>query len=228
MDEDAQAAAERRAGQMHTVAELVFRSLPLSIQAIAVPALSKGWKQWAREQHAKERALEQAERVWFWGLHEWVTMFDVPLWAAQHQQQLSAEQQRFQLRAVAHGDVDAAYWCGGVGVDAAYHARLCESAARFGQLPALQWLRANGCGWNAHTCLHAARGGHLAVLQWARANGCDWDAYTCANAAHYGHLDVLEWARANGCPDDEVDLDGEDYMYDDDEDGDEFEGDDDE
>ena len=55
---------DQQTGLLHTVALLVFAYLPLSIQAIAVPALSKAWKRWAQEeQRAKERALEAAERV---------------------------------------------------------------------------------------------------------------------------------------------------------------------
>ena len=78
--------------------------------------------------------------------------------------------------------------------------RLCEAAARSGQLEELKLLRENGCPWDGMTCSAAARGGHLEVVQWARANSCPWDTATCANAAGGGHLEVLQWARANGCP----------------------------
>ena len=78
--------------------------------------------------------------------------------------------------------------------------RLCEAAARSGQLEELKLLRENGCPWDGMTCSAAARGGHLEVVQWARANSCPWDTATCANAAGGGHLEVLQWARANGAP----------------------------
>ena len=78
--------------------------------------------------------------------------------------------------------------------------RLCQAAARNGDLEELMSLRADGCEWDLSTCAEAALGGHLEVLRWARANGCAWDANACALAAYGGHLDVLEWARSNGCP----------------------------
>ena len=81
--------------------------------------------------------------------------------------------------------------------------RLCEAAARSGQLQELKALRENGCPWNEGTCSYAAEVGHFEVLQWARANGCPWDTQTCEFAAEHGHLEVLQWARTNGCPWDE-------------------------
>ena len=76
--------------------------------------------------------------------------------------------------------------------------RLCQAAARSGQLEKLKLLRAGGCPWDACTCWAAASGGHLEMLQWARANGCPWDEETCSSAAGGGYLEVLQWARANG------------------------------
>ena len=198
----AAAAAEEQGdakGDLDTIAQLVFPLLPLSVQALTLPALSKAWEEWAEEQRAKERALQEAEPV-----DSTLSVFNVPLWAAQARQQqgqLSDEQKRrFQLRAAAHGDV-AALDVFDVDDEHWHHARMCLTAAQFGQLEALQWLRANRCDWNTFTCGAAAESGHLAVLQWARANGCPWDADTCRMARLNGHLDVLAWARANGCPD---------------------------
>jgi hypothetical protein len=194
----AREASDRRSGLMNAVASLVFAYLPLSVQAITLPALSKAWKQWAEEQGAKERALEEAKIAAI----DWkadYAVFYVPAWAAQqHPQQLllDAHKRRFQLRALAHGDVGAAETFS----MQTWNLSLCASAARGGQLLALQWLRDRGCAWDAGTCWAAALGGHLAVLQWARANGCVWDAKTCSAAARGGHLAVLQWAVANGCP----------------------------
>ena len=177
--------------------ELVFAYLPLSIQAITVPAVGKGWKQRAEEQRAKERTLEQAERFDTDLILK--ISFYVPLWAAQQRPGLSDEQKRrFQARAVMHGDADAAAYFG-VGKNRFYDAGLCSLAARAGKLEALQRLRADGCQWDNRTCAEAAKGGHLNVLQWARAIGCDWDDRTCSLAAMSGHLAVLQWARTNGC-----------------------------
>ena len=41
---------------------------------------------------------------------------------------------------------------------------LCMSAANYGQVAALQWLRQNGCDWDKYTFSFAAGGGHLSVL----------------------------------------------------------------
>ena len=200
-------AGEARHSLLHTIVELVFVCLPLSVQAITLPALSKAWQKWAQDQRAKERALEQAkDDMWCDDdpqeddgvMH--VVMFDVPLWLAQRQHDLSdAQKRRFQLRAAAHGDVGAVDWLG-VGNSPEHQRRMCAAAVSRGDLQALQWLRANGCDWDVNTCSSAARGGHLAVLQWARANGYDGDALTGWAARSYGHPAVLEWARANGCP----------------------------
>ena len=184
-----------------TIYDLVFAHLPLSVQAITLPALNKALREWAEEQRAKERALEEAPVVKIKKLS--IAIFDVPLWAAQQRQrrepQLSDdEKRRFQLRAIAHGDVAAVGWLG-VGDDYLHHTLLCAFAALGGQLEALQWLRATGCAWDAWTCSAAAAGGNPAVLQWARTNGCDWTASTCSWAACNGHLAALQWARANGC-----------------------------
>ena len=81
--------------------------------------------------------------------------------------------------------------------------RLCEAAARSGQLEELKLLRENDTPWDRDTCWAAAKGGHLKVLQWLRTNNCPWDEETCRAAASGGHLEVLQWARANGCPWDE-------------------------
>ena len=78
--------------------------------------------------------------------------------------------------------------------------RVCETAARTGQLEELKTLRAVGWPWDRDTCSGAAKGGHLEVLQWLRANGCPWDKETCLAAARGGHLEITQWAGANGCP----------------------------
>ena len=159
---------------LNGVAAMVFTHLPLSSQAITLPALSKAWREWKVIHRIKERAMKEAkcDARQIEAIFGSFLYFYVPLWAAQQQRDLSDDQKRrFQLRAVAHGDVDAVAW-GGIGNNDPRHLkRLCASAARGGQLQALRWLRGRGCGWDGETCLMAAYGGHLAVLQWVRANG---------------------------------------------------------
>jgi hypothetical protein len=135
----AREAGDRRAGLLHAVASLVFAYMPLSVQAITLPALSKVWKQWAGESRAKERTLEEAKSdvLEIWAPGGWFRMTScVPFWAAQQQQRdlSDVQKRRFQLHAAAHGDVGAVDWLG-VGDDADHHKRLCVSAALGGQLP---------------------------------------------------------------------------------------------
>jgi len=86
--------------------------------------------------------------------------------------------------------------------------RLCQAAARNGDLEALKALRDENVPWNELTCSYAALGGHFEVLKWLHEEGCDWDMNTCAHAALKGHFEILKWARANGCPWDD-DVEGE-------------------
>jgi hypothetical protein len=85
---------------------------------------------------------------------------------------------------------------------------LCESAARRGNLEALQNLHSLRCRWDVRVCEAAAKNGHLHILQWALVNGTkqnggwiwEWNEWVCAYAAEIGHLHILEWAHENGCP----------------------------
>ena len=77
--------------------------------------------------------------------------------------------------------------------------QLSRTAAFYGSLPAMQYLRSMRCYWDEWACAYAATNGHLHILQYSRENGCPWDEKTCANAADNGHLHVIQWARDNGC-----------------------------
>jgi hypothetical protein len=78
--------------------------------------------------------------------------------------------------------------------------KLMTSAAKYGNLSALQYLRSVDCYWDERTCTVAVHNGHLTLLQWAHAHGCLWSSDTCAKAAEIERLDILQWARTNGCP----------------------------
>lgn len=77
------------------------------------------------------------------------------------------------------------------------------TAAQWGDLDILQWLRSKNCSWS-DACLAAADGGHLHVLQWLRAQEppCPWGKKVCQTAAKRGHYEVLKWLRAQepACP----------------------------
>ena len=75
---------------------------------------------------------------------------------------------------------------------------LTFSAAKYGNLAALQYLHAADCTFSDYICTAAAKNGHLNVLQWCREKGCPWDEWTCRYAAENGHLNVLQWCREMG------------------------------
>jgi len=77
--------------------------------------------------------------------------------------------------------------------------RLCEAAARGGNLEELQVLRADGCPWDANTCSGAAKGGHIEVIKWAIAEGCQYAEETHAAAASSGNLEVLQYLDGIFC-----------------------------
>ena len=41
---------------------------------------------------------------------------------------------------------------------------MCKTAAEYGKLDALKWLKAHGCPWDKHTCQYAAEHRHLSCL----------------------------------------------------------------
>ena len=112
----AREATQARDSLLDIIEALVFAFLPLSVQAITLPALSKAWKQWAQDQRAKERVLEQAECAKYITQYgsAYLAIIYVPLWLAQQQRPLSYERKRrLQLLAVVCGDVDVANSLGG-------------------------------------------------------------------------------------------------------------------
>ncbi|CAM9808212.1 unnamed protein product, partial [Sphacelaria rigidula] len=77
----------------------------------------------------------------------------------------------------------------------------CWSAAFWGNLEVLQWLRTEGCPWNESVSLTAATCGNLDVLKWCTANGCPWEARRCAKgAALHQQLHVVRWLEAKRPP----------------------------
>jgi len=81
--------------------------------------------------------------------------------------------------------------------------RICNTAAKYGDLEMLQYLQQNGCICDAMTWAYAAEGGHQNILEWAFNNnffGFPWDEMACVYAAHGDQLDVLLYLRDHGCP----------------------------
>jgi len=76
----------------------------------------------------------------------------------------------------------------------------CETAARYGHLEMLKYLRQprdswriTYCPWAAGTMHAAAETGNLDLLQWACAEGLKPKPHTVAMACHVGHDRMLAW-----------------------------------
>jgi hypothetical protein len=75
----------------------------------------------------------------------------------------------------------------------------CSAAAGTGHLDCLQYAHEQGCKFYSNTCSRAAQNGHLDCLQYAHEHGCPWDVITSWRAAESGHLDCLKFAHEHGC-----------------------------
>jgi hypothetical protein len=131
------------------------------------------------------------------------------------------------IYAAMSGSVQVLCWTREKGVP--FTKQSCEFAACYGQLPALQYLRAANCSWDNHHILeHAASSGsleltawvkqqigvvasalamyaaagrgHTAVCQYLRSERCAWNDSVCSAAAQGGHVSTLHWLREHGCP----------------------------
>ena len=103
---------------------------------------------------------------------------------------------------------------------------LCYTAAKYGHVEVLKWLRSIGCLWNEYciyvacynghldavrymaengcslgdkACRFAVLNGSLTILQFLRSCHCEWDEFVPAYAACFGHVHLIEWAMKNGC-----------------------------
>ena len=54
--------------------------------------------------------------------------------------------------------------------------------------------------WNSTVCASAAQYGQLCILQFLKEKGCPWDVLCTYNAFYHNHIDVLVWAIQNKCP----------------------------
>ena len=86
-----------------------------------------------------------------------------------------------------------------------FHLRLCQYAAQYNNIPALETLRdpntgSGVCAWSNWTCIYAAVNGHTDALSWLRdptkgGGVCPWCKFACIYAAEFGQLDALIWLR---------------------------------
>ncbi len=74
------------------------------------------------------------------------------------------------------------------------------AAATGGSLECLKYLHESNCPWDSVVCFSAAQNGHLECLKYAHENNCPWDVNTTTGAAFGGHIDCLKYAITNQCP----------------------------
>ena len=82
-------------------------------------------------------------------------------------------------------------------------AEVAEYAICYGSLECLRWACENGCGRSELDYLYAqsaASYGFLDILKYLRLNNFYWDELTMDQALHGGHLDCLKFAHENCCP----------------------------
>ena len=81
-------------------------------------------------------------------------------------------------------------WACAVYVDA------CLSAARYGHLEILKYLREEvKAPWDSRMAAFAARKGHLHILKYLFESNYNQFEYACEDAAKNGHLDCLKYLR---------------------------------
>jgi len=67
---------------------------------------------------------------------------------------------------------------------------------------ALRWLAAHDVGqsWSKDTIDAVIEQGDLPTIQWLRAEGCEWNEWSLRKAARDGHLHILQWAYSVNDP----------------------------
>jgi hypothetical protein len=70
-----------------------------------------------------------------------------------------------------------------------------------GRPAVMQWMHAtHGFPLSPMLCAKAALFGDLPTLQWLRANGCGWDKSVVEEAMEFKRYDIVAWAIRNNCP----------------------------
>ena len=106
-----------------------------------------------------------------------------------------------QMRAADKGRLDVLKWLFEKGCPMDH--KLCASRAAYtAHVHILQWMKDNGMigEWHGYHMFSAASFGHLEVVKWLRANGCPWDEMAFSSAAKHQHWDTLQYLVDNKCP----------------------------
>ncbi|GFH53333.1 hypothetical protein CTEN210_09809 [Chaetoceros tenuissimus] len=64
----------------------------------------------------------------------------------------------------------------------------------------LKWLHEHGFPWDEKTCSSAAEYGNLKALQYMRSKGCPWNSVSFVNGIRNLHFEVVEYCLRNNCP----------------------------
>jgi hypothetical protein len=82
------------------------------------------------------------------------------------------------------------------------HWMFYSKAAQRSSIDVMELLKKHKVPMNWRNCATAATYGQLDALKWLRTNRCQWDEFVVIEAARHKHKHVLEWAIENGCPHD--------------------------
>ena len=78
--------------------------------------------------------------------------------------------------------------------------RILHTAARYGRLRMMKYLRSKNCEWSTETCWQTMKYGHFNVLKYLHKNGCPWNELTCEYACKHNRIKMLKYAHERGCP----------------------------
>jgi len=70
------------------------------------------------------------------------------------------------------------------------------TAAKFGCIEIIKWLRQKGCPWDEYAFKYAIQNDQLNVVKWLYENKCPRHTWMCIDtAAEHGRLEILKWFR---------------------------------
>ena len=114
-------------------------------------------------------------------------------------QEFTMNQEFFSFRVAATNDLKLLRWVREE-KECAWDYWSSDRAAMNGNLDILKYCVENGCEVHKGTCVSAAKYGNLACLEYLRSKNIPWDERVCKDAHENEHIDVLTYAVKNKCP----------------------------
>ena len=76
--------------------------------------------------------------------------------------------------------------------------KICNMAAKYGDINMLQWTKENNYEWTEETINCAVE--NPTVFKWLRNNGCPWNSSTLEKIVSSSNIELLKWALKHECP----------------------------